>query len=326
MKAVARAHPNIALVKYWGKRDLALNLPAAGSLSMTLAPLHTETRVTFDEALGEDQIEMNGVEVLEGPKKARVIAFLDGIRAMAKLDAFARVVTDNNFPTAAGLASSASGFAALALAATHAAGLELSPTDLSILARQGSGSAARSIFGGFAEMLSGTLTDGSDCHARQVAPEGHWDLRCLVAITAEGEKSLGSTDGMLETMKTSSYYKEWLHTVPPDLEEAHRAIDARDFEHLTAIAERSCLRMHASAIAADPGILYWNPATVRLIHTVRHARRDGGNLFFTIDAGPHVKVFCPAAECDAVETLLRQTEGVYEVLVTRPGPGAHLVT
>jgi diphosphomevalonate decarboxylase len=325
MKATAVAHPNIALVKYWGKRDLHLNLPAAGSLSMTLAPIHTRTTVQFDETLGEDHLEMNGQVLTRGPKRARVSTFLDEVRRMAGTRHHARVLTTNDFPTASGLASSASGFAALALAATHAAGLDLDPTALSILARKGSGSAARSLFGGYVEMVAGTLPDGSDCHARPVVSSEHWDLRCLIAVTAEGEKSLGSTDGMLDTMQTSPYYREWLHTVPTDIEEARQAIANKDFDWLTAIAERSCLRMHASALAADPGILYWNATTVRLIHRVRRARQDGLKLFFTIDAGPHVKVFCPPSERLAVETILRQTEGVLDVLATRPGPGAHLV-
>ncbi|MFU8807076.1 MAG: diphosphomevalonate decarboxylase [Bradymonadaceae bacterium] len=325
MKATARAHPNIALVKYWGKRDLPLNLPAAGSLSLTLAPLKTETTVHFDAALSEDHVEMNDQVLTRGSKKARIATFLDRVRNLSGTSHFARVVTTNDFPTAAGLASSASGFAALAVAATAAAGLEPTPTELSILARIGSGSAARSLFGGYVEMVPGTLPDGSDCYACQVAPENHWDLRCLIAVTAEGEKALGSTEGMLQTMETSPFYKDWIRSVPTDLDEARHAIAEQDFDHLAIVAERSCLRMHASALAADPGILYWNATTTRLIHRIRKARQDGLQLFFTIDAGPHVKVFCPARERTACETILRQVDGVLDVLSTRPGPGAHLI-
>ncbi|MBA2665181.1 MAG: diphosphomevalonate decarboxylase [Bradymonadaceae bacterium] len=324
-KATALAHPNIALVKYWGKRDQRLNLPASASLSLTLAGMETRTSVEFDEALEGDLVELNGVLLTHAHNLQRVTAFLDRVREMSGRRRFARVQTHNNFPTSAGLASSASAFAALALAASAAADLELSASELSVLARLGSGSAARSIFGGFAEMKVGHRPDGQDSFAVGLADEAHWDLRCLVAITAHGEKAIGSTDGMLQTMSSSPYYDPWIAHVPGDIEAARQAIAARDFEALGVVAERSCLRMHASALAADPGILYWNPTTVRLIHGVRLARAQGLPVFFTIDAGPHVKVFCPANERAACETILRDVEGVLDVLSTRPGPGAHLL-
>lgn len=325
MKASARAHPNIALVKYWGKRDEKLNLPAAGSLSMTLEGLSTTTSVAFDDALASDVVILDGERLEQGRPYRRIADFLELVRRAANIDSFARVETSNDFPTAAGLASSASGFAALAVAATEAAGLDWSAQRLSALARRGSGSAARSLFGGFVEMKAGSRPDGKDAHAIPVADADHWQLRCLVALTARGEKKVGSTEGMIRTRQTSPLYEPWRQTVDDDIACARRAIDARDFDELAAVAERSCLRMHATAIGADPGILYWNPTTVALIHGVRRARHDGLPCFFTIDAGPHVKVFCPANRADDVRSMLTSTEGVLDVVTARPGPPARLV-
>ena len=319
----ATAHSNIALVKYWGKRDAALNLPAAGSLSFTLAALTTTTSVRLIDG-PTDRVELDRAPV-DG---ARVSPFLDLVRSRAGSDVRAEVVTANDFPTAAGLASSASGFAALALAAARAYGLELSEAQLSVLARRGSGSAARSISGGFCEMRAGIRPDGADAFAEQLAGPDHWDLRCVVLLTAEGAKAVGSTDGMHHTARSSPYYQAWVDSVPPDLDAARAAVLARDFERLAVVAERSCLRMHASAIASDPGVLYWNARTVELVHRVRAARAAGHAAFFTIDAGPHVKVFCTPDAVPAVLDLAGDVAGepiVSGPIVSGPGGPARLV-
>lgn len=324
MDATAIAHPNIALVKYWGKRDRRLNLPAAGSLSVTLQGLSTTTRVRFDEDLEKDRVTLDTEQLTEQRAYRRVVDFLDLVRGAAEIEYRAYVETHNDFPTAAGLASSASGFAALTVAATAAAGLDWPVERLSALARRGSGSAARSLFAGFAEMKRGHRSDGSDAHAVAIAPADHWDLRCLIALTARGEKKVGSTSGMIRTQESSPLFEPWRATVAADIDEARQAIATRDFELLSGVAERSCLRMHATAIGADPGVLYWNATTVSLIHRVREARRDGLPCFFTIDAGPHVKVFCPTEHAAEVSAMLQGTEGVDGVLSARPGPGATL--
>jgi diphosphomevalonate decarboxylase len=328
-KAVtARAGTNIALVKYWGKRDAALNLPAAGSLSLTLADLGSETTVRFATGAGgsdgRDRVLFAGAPA-EAKFAARVQRFLDLVRTRAGFQLPAEVATTNTVPTAAGLASSAAGFAALALAASRAAGLQLSPAELSELARRGSGSAARSIFGGFAEMSAGTRADGVDAVARGLLDEKAWDVRLCVAITAEGEKAIGSTAAMERTALTSPYYQAWLASVPVDLEEARAAVLARDLALLGPVAERSALRMHACALAADPHILYWNPATLAAMATVRSLRGSGTAAFFTIDAGPHVKVLCRSADAPIVKASLAATPGVMKVLVLAPGPGAHIL-
>ncbi|HVY40732.1 MAG TPA: diphosphomevalonate decarboxylase [Polyangia bacterium] len=322
---VAVSGTNIALVKYWGKRDAALNLPATGSLSLTLDRLGTRTRVAFDGGSGgADRVTLDGAPA--GEKfAARTTAFLDRVRARAGITTRATVDTANTVPTASGLASSASGFAALAVAAAHAAGLSLSPAELSELARLGSGSAARSIFGGFVEMARGQRADGRDAVARPLEAGDGWDVRLVVAITAAGEKTIGSTAAMARTAATSPYYDAWVRGVEGDLADARAAIAARDLNALGAVAERSAMRMHASAMAADPPILYWNPATVSAMGTVRSLRAAGVAAFFTIDAGPHVKVLCAAADAERVASALEATPGVLRTLVAAPGPGARVV-
>jgi diphosphomevalonate decarboxylase len=319
----AVAGTNIALVKYWGKRDVALNLPATGSLSLTLDRLGTRTTVAFDDG-ARDRLILDGATAGDA-ETARVSAFLDRVRARAQIARRALVTSDNSVPTAAGLASSASGFAALALAATRAAGLALPPPELSALARVGSGSAARSIFGGFVEMARGERADGADAVARPLQEGDGWDLRLVVAITASGPKAMGSTAAMTLTARTSPYHDAWIASVPADLAAARAAIAARDLPALGAVAERSALRMHASAMAADPGIIYWNPATLGAIARVRALRDAGTPAFFTIDAGPHVKVLCRAADAEPISTALRAVPGVSDSLIAAPGPGARVV-
>jgi len=324
----ARAGTNIALVKYWGKRDATLNLPAAGSLSLTLADLGSETTVRFakDAALpdGRDRVLLSGKPADE-KFAGRVRKFVDLVRTRAGMALPAEVATSNTVPTAAGLASSAAGFAALALAASRAAGLQLCPTELSELARRGSGSAARSIFGGFCEMAAGSRPDGSDAVAHPLLDHEAWDVRLCVAITTAGEKAIGSTTAMDLTARTSPYYTAWLSSVPIDVDAARAALFARDLPSLGGIAERSALRMHACAMASEPHIIYWNPGTLAAIATVERLRCDGVPAYFTIDAGPHVKVLCAAPDAPKVQAALAATPAVMRVLLLAPGPGAHVI-
>lgn len=323
MQATAVAHPNIALVKYWGKRDAALNLPAAGSFSATLGPMRTRTTVQWGN--DADRLVLDGA-VADAKATARVSAWLDLVRAHAPGLGGAHVTSDNDFPTAAGLASSASAFAALALAATRAAGLDLADDALSVLARRGSGSAARSLFGGYVEMRPGERDDGTDAHAVRCQPADHWPLHVVIALTATGPKKVSSTIGMNHTVDTSPYFDAWVQTVAPAIEAAREAVAARDFEALTRVAEASALQMHASAIAADPGVLYWTGATVDVVHAVRRMRdEDGIPAFFTIDAGPHVKVFTLPEHAGAVRQRLTALDGVRGTLDAVVGGDARTV-
>lgn len=321
----ARARANIALVKYWGKRpgDKGLNLPAVGSLSITLDGLATTTSVTLEDGPGPDSYVRDGRQ--QPAEAERVGRFLQRIRQLAGSDRAARVETGNDFPTGAGLASSASGFAALAKAATLAYGLELDDRRLSMLARDGSGSAARSLFGGFVRMHRGERADGEDCWAEQLLAAGHWPLRVVVAITDSGAKPTGSTDGMRLTEQSSPYFQAWTEGQAADLAEAETAVREQDFERLAAVSEFSCLKMHASALAARPGVIYWNAATVAAMHCIRELRGDGLPVFFTIDAGPQLKAVClPSAE-QAVVDALESLNGVRQVLRTGIGNGVEIV-
>jgi len=321
----ARARANIALVKYWGKRDRALNLPAAGSLSVTLDALTTTTTVRFDPDLAADSLDLDGEPAPE-PSLARLSAWLDLVRKRAGIDARAEVVSANDFPTASGLASSASAYAALALAATRAAGLQLDDRELSILARRGSGSAARSIHGGFVRMNAGSAADGSDAFAEPIAVDPPWPLRMIIAVVGAGTaKEEPSRDAMEQCADTSPLYRAWLDSVPPDLAAAEAAIAARDLAALGRIAEGSALAMHGAAMASRPGIVYFQPPTIACIETVRAMRKRGASAWFTIDAGPHVKVLTDARSARRVAAALNAVPGVGRVIDSGLGAGAEII-
>ncbi len=319
----ARACANIALVKYWGKRDALQNLPSAGSLSLTLAALSTETTVTFDAALQHDVLELDGV-VASPADLGRASAFLDLVRSASGVGIHARVTSRNEFPTASGLASSASGYAALALAATRAAGLTLTERELSILARRGSGSAARSVFGGFARMRTGSTSE--QAYAEPVASPLLDRIRMVVAVVGGGTtKAHASRDAMEHTAATSPFYNAWLELVPRDLQAAEAALAAGDLEALGHIAEANALAMHASAMTARPAIFYWQPTTLALHNEVRGLRACGLAAWATMDAGPHVKVITNAEDAPTLAMRLKDLEGVTAVTISAAGPPATVV-
>jgi diphosphomevalonate decarboxylase len=308
------AHPNIALAKYWGKKPGAGNIPAVPSLSVTLEGMKTLTSVTFDEALANDHFVLNGVETI-GEAARRLHGLLDRVRLLSGERRRARVVSENDFPTASGLASSASGFAALALAATRAAGVDLDMTTVAGIARESSASAARSLFDGFAELD----TDGV---ARNVAPPDQIDLRVLVCVTTDAEKSVGSTAGMNETAKNSPFYAAWCEAAPRIFAELRAALLEKNFARVGACAESSALAMHGSALAA--GVIYFNGATNAALLEVRKMREDNVLAYATIDAGPHVKVLVQTRDAEIVTQRLAKVPGVLRVLTTKPGRGAHV--
>jgi diphosphomevalonate decarboxylase len=323
----ARAHANIALVKYWGKRDSELNLPARGSLSLTLAALTTTTTVRFSSDLEADRLVLDGREET-GTALARLGEWLDLVRAQAGVSLRAEVVSANDFPTASGLASSASAYAALAVAASRAADLGLDARALGVLARRGSGSAARSIHGGFVRMHAGTRPDGSDAFAEPVDMDGagDWPVRMVIAVVGGGQvKEHGSRDAMEHCAETSPLYAAWLDCVPGDLAAAERAIRDRDLDALGQVAEANALAMHAAAIASRPGIVYWRPATLACMEAVRALRGRGVPAYFTMDAGPHVKALTHAPAAAEVAAALAAVPGVTDVMVSAAGPGAEVI-
>ena len=323
-QAIACANSNIALIKYWGKRDEALILPHNGSLSLTLDGLYSTTRVSFEEDLKADHFELDGA-IITGTPLTRVSDFLNCIRAMSGERRFARVQSTNHLPTAAGLASSASGFAALALAGTRAAGLNLEATDLSRLARLGSGSACRSIYGGFVEWRRGSEPDGRDSHGVPIVLEQAWDLRMLVCVLMSKPKGVSSRAGMARTVATSPYYAAWINEAQRDLEQARTAIAMHDFETLGQLTEHSALKMHATMLTAHPPFCYWLPSSVALMDRVRQLRADGLAAYFTLDAGPNVKVLTTGKDAATIAAALEQQAGVERVLMCAAGKGARLI-
>lgn len=317
-EASARACANIALAKYWGKADAKRNVPAVPSISLTLDQLVTETRVRFDPALPSDVVRLDGRRATAAEAE-RVVTMLDRVRRESQLRLSAHVTSHNHFPTAAGLASSASGFAALAAASSAAAGLRLNARRLSALARASSASAARSIYGGFVELPAGSRGD-VDLAARQIAPPEHWNLRLVVALTELGEKKVGSTEGMERSRKTSPYYQAWLDQAPKWSRKIKRAIKERDLDTLGSAMEQSTLAFHCCAITSDPPILYWAPATLAALATVRGLRERGVPAWATMDAGPHVKVLCEVGAATRVRQALDRTPGVTRTWVAKPGP------
>jgi diphosphomevalonate decarboxylase len=317
MRATAIAQPNIALIKYWGKRDIARNLPAVGSISITLSELYTEMTVQLEAAFTQDTLRVNG-ECNAG-MLPRISACLDQVVGHERM--FASIESRSNFPIAAGLASSASAFAAVTVAAASAADLSPTIASLSRQAGRASGSAARSLYGGFAELTN--VTDGIE--VASICSADVWPMNVIVAITESGAKVVGSTAAMEISRQTSPFYERWIQQQAGDLDIARSAIQNRDFAALAAIAEHNCLKMHSVMWASRPPTMYWNAATMRCMQTVRQLQDEGCDVFFTIDAGPQVKAVCLPQESRRVRAALARTPGVIDVMQSGLGAGARLL-
>ena len=317
MRATAKAQPNIALIKYWGKRDVSRNLPAVGSISITLDELFTSMCVEFDAALPTDVLTINGTE--DAGMLPRVSRCLDAVLGEQR-DA-ARVSSECNFPIAAGLASSASAFAALVVAADSAAGCGRETAALASLAGSISGSAARSLLGGYVELENA----GDDVQVRNLCSAAEWPLCVVVAVTQTAPKHVGSGDAMEVSRKTSPFYGRWVEQQEHDLAVAREAIAERDFTALGSIAEHNCLKMHSVMWGSRPPMIYWNSATLECMQTVRELQSEGVDVFFTIDAGPQVKAVCTSDAEPRVRQALLTTAGVQDVMVSGLGGGAAVV-
>jgi len=324
MRATAKAPTNIALIKYWGKRDERLILPANNSLSVTLDRFFTVTTVEFCEDLGEDLFYLNG-ERADEKETEKISRFLDIVRGLADKPYRATIQSQNHVPTAAGFASSASGYAALAAASSKALGLPLDGPTLSKLARRGSGSACRSIYGGFVEWKKGERKDGTDSYAVQILPEGEWDFTILSVVLEEKRKKFLSRDGMKRTVETSPFFKGWVETANTDLQLAKEAIYERDFEKLGTVAEKNALKMHATTLGADPPFFYWQSGTMEVIELVQEMRESGIPVFFTIDAGPNVKVLCLNEDASKISEELSRLPKVKQIFSLHPGPGVSFI-
>jgi diphosphomevalonate decarboxylase len=322
LSATALAHPNIAFIKYWGNRDDHLRIPANGSISMNLGSLQTITKVTWTRSQTKDSLVLNKRN-LQGPALDRVSTFLDIVRKLAgKPDLYAVVKTMNNFPTGAGIASSASAFAALAVASSRAIGLELSERELSRLARRGSGSACRSIPGGFVEWLAGS--DDEDSYAETIAPTVFWDIVDCVAVIASGTKDVGSTEGH-KLANSSPLQAARVADAPRRLDVCRKAIRSRDFDALAAVVEVDSNIMHAVMMTSEKPLFYWESASLSLMKKIPRWRKEGLPVCYTLDAGANVHVITVEKSAAIVQKKLWETRLVHQVLYSAAGGEARIL-
>lgn len=320
MKATAIAPTNIAFTKYWGKKDKVLRLPENGSVSMTLSGLLTTTTVEFSPEYKKDEVIINGGGVEEGGAE-RVIKHLDRARKLAGINMKAKMVSTNNFPIGTGLSSSASGFAALTLAASAAAGLKLSEKELSILARQGAGSACRSIPGGFVEWLDGNTSETS--YAKQIFPPNYWKIADVVAIVSEGKKEISSTQGM-KVARSSPFMKLRLSRMKEKNKLVKKFIKEKDFKALGELTEQEALELHTIMLTQYPPLIYWTPGTLQIMKLTSYWRAQGLPVYFTINTGQDIHLICEQKNIEKVQAKLNELDFVKNIIVNTPGHGARL--
>ncbi len=323
MKATAVSHPDVALIKYWGKKPgfEELRLPANGSISMVLSDLQTITTVEFSEKYSNDTV-MIGQKDIQGVQKERVSEQLDRIRLQARITLKARVQSENNFPMSAGISSSASGLSALTVAAAEAAGLRMSKKELSILARKASGSACRPIMDGFVEWFDGDTDETS--YAESFLPPEHWNIRDVVAVISHKEKSVPTSDGMAAA-ETSPFFIERLKKMPDKIKIAKKLIQERNFQEFGELIESEALEMHAIALTSQPPLIYWLPETVLLMHEVQQWRKNGLEAYFTINTGQNVHIICEEKNVQEVQNRLGSLAIVKKMIVNQPSEGTHVI-
>lgn len=314
----ARAHTNIAFLKYWGKKDSNLILPYNDSISLTLNKFYTDTSVEFTSSMKEDEILVDN-QPLTGSGLKRAKRVLELIRQKSGIKASAVVHSTNHVPTTAGLASSASAFAALAAAGAKAANLHLTDKELSILARHGSGSASRSIFGGFVQWHAGH--DDQSSYAQSIQSPVNWDINLITALVDTAQKKVSSTNGMQAVVETSPFFPAWVKSAQADIEPMKSAILNKNLAKLGAIAENNAMRMHATTFGAVPNFTYFQPQTLAIIEAVRNIRKQGVECYSTVDAGPNVKIICTSSDNDLIMEKLEPIMGHNQLLVCKPGPG-----
>jgi len=319
VKATAKAPSNIAFVKYWGRKDEELRLPENGSISMNLSNLQTTTTVEFGD-FEKDFVQFNGK--IEDLENNRAIKHIDRIRKLANVDTRVRIETENNFPTGTGLSSSASGFAALTFAAAAASGLKLSEKELSILARQGSGSACRSIPDGFVEWLDGDNSETS--YGVSIFPPNHFEIADVVIVVSTEKKFLATSEGQ-KSARTSPFFPERLRLIKDKIERVKKAIEEKDFTAFGELIEREALEFHSILFTSDPPLFYWTSQTVSVMKFVQSLRREGLECYFTINTGQDVHVICKKEDAETVSNKLKEIPEVKNTIINFPSPGAHLV-
>jgi diphosphomevalonate decarboxylase len=321
-KATARAHANIAFIKYWGNRDEDLRLPQNSSLSMNLDGLYTETTVMWDDEQRVTRLILNN-QPQTGQPLDRVAKHLANLREyIPGLPQYATVVSTNNFPMGAGIASSASSFAALTVAAVGAAAIDLPENTLSSLARLGSGSASRSIPTGFVEWHKGE--DHESSYAESVALPDHWDLVDVIVVVSDSHKKVGSTEGH-QSAYTSDLQSGRLSHVDERLAVCRQALLNRDFKSFATVVEEDSNLMHSVMMTSRPPLFYWQPASVNVMQEVRRWRAEGLQVCYTLDAGPNVHCICVRKDVHDVIERLKMLSGILDIRIAGAGNGAHII-
>lgn len=320
MKTTAIAPSNIAFVKFFGKKDEQLRLPANSSISMCLSEAFTQTTVEFSSALKQDDVSLIDGQFSDQEKK-RIVGHIDRIRKLAKLKIYCKIVTHNSFPKSTGIASSASGFAALTLAVTAAAGLQLSNKELSILARLASGSACRSIPDGFVEWLEGETSESS--YAYSLYPPSYWDIRDIVAVVEERQKKVTTTDAH-KIAVTSPFFKARMREIKEKISRLKNALSQKDFAAFGEITEEEALNMHALMLTAKPPLLYFSAGTINLMKAVWSWRRERLPVYFTIDAGANVHLICEGRNEAVIAGRLKMIKEIRQIIINKPAVGARL--
>lgn len=321
MKSTAIAPSNIAFIKYWGKKDEKLRIPTNGSISMNLSGLKTTTTVEFSQEFKKDCVVINNQNA-NSIQYDRVVRHLDRIRKLAGLNYKAKAVSKNNFPTGTGLSSSASGFAALTVAASSAAGLKLNERELSILARQASGSACRSIPDGFVEWVLGEKSE--DSYSVSLYPPDDWDIYDVVVIVSNREKEVSTTESQRKAF-SSPFFKERLKRIDDKIALIKKYLKEKDFKNFGELIEEEALELHAIILTSKPSFIYWFPETVRIIKLVRKWRNEGLPVYFTINTGHDIHLVCQEENVDEVCSKLKTVAGVKNVIINRPSEGTGLV-
>jgi diphosphomevalonate decarboxylase len=320
MKATAIAPANIAFIKYWGNKNADLRLPENGSISMNLDNLSTTTTVEFSQDYKNDEIIIGGKNIFSSD--ARAIKHLNLVREIAGIKTFAKVTTTNNFPIATGLASSASGFAALSLAATVAAGLKLSEKELSVLARQGSGSASRSIPSGFVEWFA--ADESKDSYSVSLYSPDYWDILDVIPIISAEEKEISTTAGH-KVAHSSVFYPSRLANIGNKLQKAKEYMADKNFAAFGGLVEAESLELFATMLTSTPSLVYWLPESIQMIKNVHKWRRDGLPVYFTEDAGPNLHLIIEGKNIDLLLNELNNIKGIEKIIVNKPSQGARLI-
>lgn len=318
-----RAYTNIALIKYWGKRNKELFLPVTSSLSLTLGEFYTDTTLEWNRDSIHDTFTLDG-QIQDANAIDKVSRFINMFRDLSGIQRPVHVKSINHVPTAAGLASSASAFAALASSCNDLFGTQLSDKELSTYARRGSGSATRSLFGGFTMWHEGVGNDSDSSYAEMI-DSADWDIGMVVVMINKQQKKISSRVGMEHTIETSPFYKLWPETVAEDLNAIIPAIKEQDIKTIGQIAEHNAMKMHATIIAANPSMTYWEPESLTAINTVRELREAGIDCYFTMDAGPNVKVICRLSQADQIKEAFEKHFSSDRLVITGPGKSPHKI-